>query len=115
MLKPYQTIEGAIALFKAAGLAVPAYGENERRLLVDAWVQRYGAADREMFLKCCRQLASGQRFPRFYDMDAALKEAERLRSRRKAAAAPVPAAPPVDREANKKRLRQLIEHLARRK
>lgn len=28
----------ALALFKAAGLAVPAYGEEEKRRLLDAWV-----------------------------------------------------------------------------
>lgn len=74
MLKPYQTIGRALALFKAAGLAVPAYGEEEKRRLLDVWVQRYGALDSELFLKCSERLASGQRFPRFYDMDAALRE-----------------------------------------
>lgn len=52
MLKPYQTIGRALALFKAAGLAVPAYGEEEKRRLLDVWVQRYGALDSELFLKC---------------------------------------------------------------
>lgn len=107
MLKPYQTIGRALALFKAAGLAVPAYGEEEKRRLLDVWVQRYGALDSELFLKCSERLASGQRFPRFYDMDAALREEERVRSRRKEAAASAP----VDYEGNRKRLRQLIERL----
>jgi len=78
VLKPYQTIGRALALFKAAGLAVPAYGEEEKRRLLDVWVQRYGALDSELFLKCSERLASGQRFPRFYDMDAALREEERV-------------------------------------
>ena len=91
MLKPYQTIGRALALFKAAGLAVPAYGE--------------------LFLKCSERLVSGQRFPRFYDMDAALREEERMRSRRKEAAMPLAASAPVDYEGNRKRLRQLIERL----
>lgn len=90
MLKPYQTIGRALALFKAAGLAVPAYGEEEKRRLLDVWVQRYGALDSELFLKCSERLASGQRFPRFYDMAASA---------------------PVDYEGNRKRLRQLIERL----
>lgn len=100
MLKPYQTIGRALALFKAAGLAVPAYGEEEKRRLLDAWVQRYGALDSELFLKCSERLASGQRFPRFYDMDAAM---------------PLAASAAVDYEGNKKRLRQLIESLAGRR
>ena len=102
-------------MFKAAGLAVPAYGEEEKRRLLDVWVQRYGALDSELFLKCSERLASGQRFPRFYDMDAALREEERVRSRRKEAAMPLAvraaASAPVDYEGNRKRLRQLIERL----
>lgn len=94
-------------MFKAAGLAVPAYGEEEKRRLLDVWVQRYGALD----MKCSERLASGQRFPRFYDMDAALREEERVRSRRKEAAMPLAASVPVDYEGNRKRLRQLIERL----
>lgn len=108
MLKPYQTIGRALALFKAAGLAVPAYGEEEKRRLLDVWVQRYGALDSELFLKCSERLASGQRF---YDMDVALREEERVRSRRKEAAMPLAAPAPVDYEGNRKRLRQLIERL----
>ncbi len=115
MLKQYQTIGRALALFKAAGLAVPAYGEEEKRRLLDAWVQRYGALDSELFLKCSERLASGQRFPRFYDMDAALREEERMRSRRKAAAMPLAASAAIDYERNKKRLRQLIESLSGRR
>ena len=98
-------------MFKAAGLAVPAYGEEEKRRLLDVWVQRYGALDSELFLKCSERLASGQRFPRFYDMDAALREEDRVRSRRKEAAMPRAASAPVDYEGNRKRLRQLIERL----
>lgn len=98
-------------MFKAAGLAVPAYGEEEKRRLLDVWVQRYGALDSELFLKCSERLASGQRFPRFYDMDAALREEERVRSRRKEAAMPLAASVPLDYEGNRKRLRQLIERL----
>ena len=98
-------------MFKAAGLAVPAYGEEEKRRLLDVWVQRYGALDSELFLKCSERLASGQRFPRFYDMDAALREEEHVRSRRKEAAMPLAASASVDYEGNRKRLRQLIERL----
>ena len=98
-------------MFKAVGLAVPAYGEEEKRRLLDVWVQRYGALDSELFLKCSERLASGQRFPRFYDMDAALREEERVRSRRKEAVMPLTASAPVDYEGNRKRLRQLIERL----
>ena len=34
MLNPYKTVGKTLALFKAAGLAVPAYGENEKRRLL---------------------------------------------------------------------------------
>ena len=74
MLNPYHVIGQALALFKAAGLPVPAYGEEEKRRLLDAWVQRYGDVDNEVFAACSSKLASGQRFPRFYDMDEAVKE-----------------------------------------
>lgn len=36
MLNPYHVIGQALALFKAAGLPVPAYGEEEKRLLFNA-------------------------------------------------------------------------------
>ena len=49
MLNPYGMIGRAMALFKAAGLAVPAYGEAEKRRLLDAWVQRYGRVGDEVF------------------------------------------------------------------
>lgn len=114
MLNPYKMVGRALALFKAAGLVVPAYGENEKRRLLDAWVQRYGNVDNEVFAVCSRKLASGQRFPRFYDMDEAVKEELRLRNRQVAADLPTSILPPVDYEANKKRLHQLIEHLTRR-
>ena len=78
MLNPYKTVGKTLALFKAAGLAVPAYGENEKRRLLDAWVQRYGDVDNEVFAACSSKLASGQRFPRFYDMDEAVKIADRI-------------------------------------
>ena len=115
MLNPYKMVGRALALFKAAGLVVPAYGENEKRRLLDAWVQRYGNVDNEVFAVCSRKLASGQRFPRFYDMDEAVKEELRLRNRQVAADLPASISPPVDHEANKKRLHQLIEHLTRRR
>ena len=44
-------------------------------------------------------------------MDAALREEEHVRSRRKEAAMPLAASAPVDYEGNRKRLRQLIERL----
>ena len=47
MLKPYQTIGRALALFKAAGLAVPAYGEEEKRRLFAAFDR---ATDLAVFL-----------------------------------------------------------------
>ena len=112
MLKPYQTISRVIALFKAAGLAVPAYGEEEKRRLLDAWVQRYGALDGELCLACGRRLASGQRFPRFYDMDAVLKEADRMRRREKELIKQPELQVPIDYERNKERLHLLIEHLS---
>ena len=58
-----------------------------------------------------RRYHKSQRFPRFYDMDAALREEERVRIRRKEAAMPLAASAPVDYEGNRKRLRQLIERL----
>lgn len=115
MLNPYKNIGKALALFKAAGLSVPAYGEDEKRRLLDAWVQRYGDVDNDVFVVCSTKLASGQRFPRFYDMDEAVKEELRSRRRKAEAALPVAAPPPIDHEANKKRLHQLIEHLLRRR
>ena len=114
MLNPYKTVGKTLALFKAAGLVVPAYGENEKRRLLDAWVQRYGDVDSEVFAVCSRMLASGQRFPRFYDMDETVKEELRLRNRQVAADLPASISSPGDHEANKKRLHQLIEHLMRR-
>jgi hypothetical protein len=114
MLNPYKVVGRTLALFKAAGLAVPAYGENEKRRLLDAWVQRYGDVDNEVFTACSSKLASGQRFPRFYDMDEAVKEEQRLRHRQATVDLPAPISPPIDHEANKKRLHQLIEHLIRR-
>lgn len=114
MLNPYKTVGKTLALFKAAGLVVPAYGENEKRRLLDAWVQRYGDVDNDVFAACSRRLASGQRFPRFYDMDEAVKEEQLMRKRKAEATLPVAVLPPVDCEANKKRLHQLIEHLMRR-
>lgn len=114
MLNPYHAIGQALALFKAAGLPVPAYGEEEKRRLLDAWVQRYGRLDADIFVVCSSRLASGQKFPRFYDMDEAVKEELQLRRRRKEAALPQQE-PPADHEANKKRLQQLIQHLMVRK
>ena len=58
-----------------------------------------------------RRYHKSQRVSRFYDMDAALREEERVRSRRKEAAMPLAASAPVDYEGNRKRLRQLIERL----
>lgn len=115
MLNPYHAIGQALALFKAAGLPVPAYGEDEKRRLLDAWVQRYGRLDADIFAVCSKKLASGQKFPRFYDMDEAVKELLLLRRGKVEAARPHNELPPVDHEANKKRLQQLIQHLMVRK
>lgn len=115
MLNPYGVVGRALALFKAAGLTVPAYGETEKRRLLDSWVQRYGKLDSDVFNVCAERLASGQRFPRFYDMDAALREEDRVRSRRKAAAMTQAVVQvPIDYEKNKKRIHTLIEHLIKR-
>ena len=114
MLKPYQTIGRALALFKAAGLAVPAYGEEEKRRLLDAWVQRYGSLDADIFVVCSKKLTSGQKFPRFYDLDEAVREALRIRKRKEEADAAAPELPPVDHEKNKQRIHQLVEHLVKR-
>lgn len=110
MLNPYHVIGRALALFKAAGLPVPAYGEEEKRRLLDAWVQRYGSLDADIFVVCSKKLTSGQKFPRFYDMDEAL----RIRKRKEEADAVAPELPPVDREKNKQRIHQLVEHLVKR-
>lgn len=114
MLNPYGMIGRAMALFKAAGLAVPAYGEAEKRRLLDAWVQRYGRLDDEIFMACAEQLAPGQRFPRFFDMDEAVRT--ELRARKQAAEHAEKSVPgqPVDHETNKKRLQNLIKILSRR-
>lgn len=114
MLNPYHVIGQALALFKAAGLPVPAYGEDEKRRLLDAWVQRYGGLDGDIFAVCSKKLASGQKFPRFYDMDEAVREALRIRKRKAGPDVPVPEQPPIDREVNKRRVHELIKHLARR-
>lgn len=101
-------------LFKAAGLDVPAYGEAEKRRLLDAWVQRYGRLDGEIFVACTEQLVAGQRFPRFFDMDEAVRT--ELKARKQAAERAEKTVPgqPVDYEANKKRLQNLIKILSRR-
>lgn len=115
MLNPYHVIGQALALFKAAGLPVPAaYGEEEKRRLLDAWVQRYGSLDADIFVVCSKKLTSGQKFPRFYDMDEAVREALRIRKRKEEADAVAPELPPVDREKNKQRIHQLVEHLVKR-
>lgn len=114
MLNPYHVIGQALALFKAAGLPVLAYGEEEKRRLLDAWVQRYGSLDADIFVVCSKKLTSGQKFPRFYDMDEAVREALRIRKRKEEADAAAPELPPVDREKNKQRIHQLVEHLVKR-
>lgn len=118
MLNPYHVIGQALALFKAAGLPVPAYGEEEKRRLLDAWVQRYGSLDADIFVVCSKKLTSGQKFPRFYDMDEAVREAVRealrIRKRKEEADAAAPELPPVDHEKNKQRIHQLVEHLVKR-
>ena len=115
MLNPYNVVGKALALFKAAGLPVPAYGEDEKRRLLDAWVQRYGGLDGDVFAACSKKLASGQKFPRFFDMDEAVREALRVRKRRAEAEAPATKLLPIDREANRRRVRDLIEHLVGRR
>lgn len=87
---------------------------EEKRRLLDAWVQRYGSLDADIFVVCSKKLTSGQRFPRFYDMDEAVREALRIRKRKEEADAVAPELPPVDREKNKQRIHQLVEHLVKR-
>ncbi len=109
MREPYSVMIRAMCIFKAAGLRVPASTQAEKQRLLNIWVQRYGAADAAAFLAAARRLAGGRYFPRFCDMDAALCEAERQ---------PAPKTKqtltPAQREQNRHRLRQLIEHLAKR-
>lgn len=71
-------------------------------------------ADGEIFISCAEQLAAGQRFPRFFDMDEAMQI--ELRARKQAVEHAEKAVPsqPVDYEANKKRLQNLIKILTRR-
>lgn len=116
MLTPYKRIGKAIALFKAAGLEVPACGRDQKRRLWNAWVDRYGEVEEDVFSACVNKLLTKQKFPRFYDMDEAVKaelqlrkrkaEIDELRTRRVMS--------PAEQEANRKRLRELIEHLQKR-
>lgn len=47
-------------------------------------------------------------------MDEAVREALRIRKRKEEADAAAPELPPVDREKNKQRIHQLVEHLVKR-
>ena len=105
MREPYSVMIRAMCIFKAAGLRVPASTQAEK--------QRYGAADAAAFLAAARRLAGGRYFPRFCDMDAALCEAERTLVQQPASKTKQTLTP-AQREQNRHRLRQLIEHLAKR-
>lgn len=82
--------------------------------LYDAWVQRYGSLDADIFVVCSKKLTSGQRFPAFMIWMRPVREALRIRKRKEEADAAAPELPPVDREKNKQRIHQLLEHLAKR-
>lgn len=114
MRDPYAVMTRALVLLKAAGLRLPAATRNEKLRLLDIWVQRYGDRDATVFLQAAGKLAGGRYFPRFCDVDAALRQEELTLATARQAAAPV-VGKPVDRAANKKRLHELIERLARRK
>lgn len=113
MREPYSVMIRAMCIFKAAGLRVPASTQAEKQRLLNIWVQRYGAADAAAFLAAARRLAGGRYFPRFCDMDAALCEAERTLVQQPEAKTKQTLTT-AQREQNRHRLRQLIEHLAKR-
>ena len=71
-----------------------------------------------MFMECVKVLAAGARFPRLYDMDAALAEARarhKLQARITAARTePETVRPDYDVTASKKRINEIIDHLQNR-
>lgn len=116
MREPYNVMIRAMQVFKAAGLRIPAATRGDKQRLLNYWVQRYGAADGTAFLAAVRRLAAGRYFPRFCDMDAALREQQRAQSLRTGREAePGQEAALIDREGNQRRVHELIERLAQRR
>lgn len=93
--------------------------ERQTQLLavrvLDVWVARYGAVDAAVFLAAARRLMGGCYFPRFCDMDAAVREEQRRRKRMAEGIAGVQRADAGDREANRRRVQVLIENLSKRR
>ena len=78
----------------------------DRKVAAAEWAQAHDVEADEQ--------AAGQRFTRFFDMDEAVRT--ELRARKQAAEHAEKSVPgqPVDHEANKKRLQNLIKTLSRR-
>lgn len=114
MQEPYMMMRRVMVLFKAAGLKVPAVTRGEKLRLLDVWVARYGAVDAAIFLAAARRLMGGCYFPRFCDMDAAVREEQRRRKRMAEVITGAQRADAGDREANRRRVQVLIESLSKR-
>lgn len=118
MQRPYVFMKRALITFKAAGLRSPLYGSAEEEYWLQLWVERYGELEPELFISCVKVLAAGRYFPRLHDMNAAVQDAQKkleLARRREQEAAAASAGPDLfDMEKNKRRMRELIEHLERR-
>lgn len=115
MREPYAVMTRAMVLLKAAGLMIPAATKGEKLRLLDLWVQRYGAVDGAVFMAAVRALTAGQYFPRFCDMDAAVRVELRCRERLEAERTGQEQEQTVngDREANRQRVQALIDRLAK--
>lgn len=118
VLTGYRHISEAIERWRAAGLYLPCDSEGSRRRLQQVWLERYQATEAALFMECVKVLAAGARFPRLYDMDAALTEARarhKLQARLAEAESKAEMAPPprpeYDLENSKQRVRQIIIHL----
>ena len=118
VLTGYRHISEAIERWRAAGLYLPCDSEGSRRRLQQVWLERYQATEAALFLECVKVLAAGARFPRLYDMDAALAEARarhKLQARITAARTePETVRPDYDVTASKKRINEIIDHLQNR-
>ncbi|WP_455656134.1 hypothetical protein [Phascolarctobacterium sp.] len=115
MQEPYMMMRRVMVLFKAAGLKVPAVTRGEKLRLLDVWVARYGTVDAAVFLAAARRLMGGCYFPRFCDMDAAVREEQRRRKRMAEVISGTQRADAGDREANRRRVQVLIENLSKRR
>ena len=118
VLTGYRHISEAIERWRAAGLYLPCDSEGSRRRLQQVWLERYQATEAALFMECVKVLAAGARFPRLYDMDAALAEARarhKLQDRITAARTePETVRPDYDVTASKKRINEIIDHLQNR-